>query len=286
MTYDAFETSTAEGRPLFLYRFAEGTELWRFTSRASDWVVPGGTFDDEPGDTIWTASAVSHGNVVQSGDPRRVDLAITFPLSDPFARRYLGSRGSAVTTLTIFRSHEQVPDEVVAHWKGRIVSARVEGVRITLQAESLFTAMRRQGVRAKYQRLCRHVLYVGGCRLDIADFLVAATATGRSGLQITVPEAATQPDGWYRGGVLRHGGVPGFIIGHTGTTLTLSGRMPELEAAIDAAVATAGPPVPVEIAPGCDLRRDTCASRFDNLLNFGGFPDIPGRNPFGGTSII
>lgn len=282
MTYNTLETSTAEGRPLFLYRFAEGAETWRFASRPVDWVVPGGTVANDADDTTWSASPVAHGNVVQSGDPRRVDLSITFPLSDPFARRYLGPRGSAVTTLTIFRGHEQVPDEVVAHWKGRIVSARVEGVRITLQAESLFTAMRRQGVRARYQRLCRHVLYAGGCRLDIAEVLVAATATGRSGVQITVPEAAAQPDGFYRGGVLRHAGVPGFIIGHIGATLTLSGRMPTLEVAIDDPEVIAS----VEIAPGCDLRRDTCASRFDNLLNFGGFPDIPGRNPFGGTSII
>lgn len=282
MTYDMYETSTAEGRPLFLYRFAEGAEVWRFAGRVSDWIAPSGTFADEPSNTTWTASALSHGNIIQSGDPRRVDLSITFPLSDPFARRYLGPRGSAVTTLTIFRGHEQVPDEVVAHWKGRIVSARVEGVRITLQAESLFTTMRRQGVRAKYQRLCRHVLYAGGCRLDIEDFMVAATATSRSGTQITVPEAAIQPDGWYRGGVLRHTGVPGFIVGHVGTTLTLAGRLTELEAAIDDPEITAS----VEIAPGCDLRRDTCVSRFDNLLNFGGFPDIPGRNPFGGTSII
>jgi uncharacterized phage protein (TIGR02218 family) len=282
MTYDALEISTAEGRPLFLYRFVDGAEVWRFASRGSDWVVPGGTLPDESADTSWTASAVSHGNVVQSGDPRRVDLSITFPLSDAFARRYLGPRGSTVTTLTIFRSHEQVPDEVVAHWKGRIVSARVEGVRITLQAESLFTSMRRQGVRAKYQRLCRHVLYAEGCRLDIEDFLVVATATARSGSQITLPEAAVQPDGWYRGGVLRHTGLPGFIIGHVGTTITLAGRMPDLEAAIDDPETAAS----VEIAPGCDLRRDTCTSRFDNLLNFGGFPDIPGRNPFGGTSII
>ncbi|MCA0871383.1 phage BR0599 family protein [Seohaeicola saemankumensis] len=282
MTYDLLETSTAEGRPLFLYRFAEGSEIWRFTSRATDWVVPGGTLADEPDDTTWTASALSHGNVIQSGDPRRVDLGLTFPLSDAFARRYLGPRGSAITTLTIFRGHEQVPDELVAHWKGRIVSARVEGVRITLQAESLFTAMRRQGVRARYQRLCRNVLYAGGCGLDIADFLVSGTATARSGLQITVPEAAEQPDGWYRGGVLRHAGVPGFIIGHVGTTLTLAGRMPGLETEIDDPGVTAN----VEIAPGCDLRRDTCTGRFGNLLNFGGFPDIPGRNPFGGSSII
>ena len=143
---------------------------WRVTSRSADWVVPGGTLADEPGETVWTASAVSHGNVVQSGDPRRVDLSVTFPLSDPLARRWLGPRGSTVTTLTIFRGHEQVPDEVVAHWKGRIVSARVEGVRITLRAESLVTTLRRQGGRARYQRLCRHALYASGCRLDIEDF--------------------------------------------------------------------------------------------------------------------
>lgn len=282
MTYDLIETSTDEGRPLYLYRFAEGPAIWRFTSRAADWVVPAGTLADEPDDTTWTASALSHGNVVQSGDPRRVDLGLAFPLSDAFARHYLGPRGSSVTTLTIFRGHEQVPGELVAHWKGRIVSARVEGVRITLQAESLFTAMRRQGVRARYQRVCRHVLYASGCRLDIADFEIAGTATTRSGLQITVPEAAEQPDGWYRGGVLRHAGVPGFVIGHVGATLKLAGRMPALEAAIDDPEVTPT----VAIAPGCDLRRDTCATRFDNLLNFGGFPDIPGRNPFGGTSVI
>jgi hypothetical protein len=58
--------------------------------------------------------------------------------------------------------------------------------------------------------------------------------------------------------------------------------MPDLEAAIDDPDGLAL----VEIAPGCDLRRDTCKAKFGNLLNFGGFPDIPGRNPFGGTSIM
>ena len=83
-------------------------------------------------------------------------------------------------------------------------------------------------------------------------------------------------------GVLRHAGVPGFVIGHVGPTMTLAGRLPAVEEVIDDPGVTAG----VEIAPGCDLRRDTCVGRFGNLLNFGGFPDIPGRNPFGGGSII
>lgn len=85
-----------------------------------------------------------------------------------------------------------------------------------------------------------------------------------------------------RRGVLRHNGLPGFIVGNFGTTVTLAGRMPALGAEIDDPDITAS----VEIAPGCDPRRDTRATRFDNLLNFYGFPDIPGRNPFGGTRII
>ena len=286
MSYDLIETTTAEGRPYFLYLFADGNQLWRFTSRAGDWTSPAGAIADGGEELIWTASPVSHGSILQSSDPRRVDLSVSFPLSDPFARRYLGPRGRSVTTLTIFRGHEQVPDEVVAHWKGRIVSARVAGQVITLRCESLFTALRRDGIRARYQRLCRHALYAGGCGLDIEAHLVTLTATARSGLTLTVTEAALYPAGWFRGGILRHAGLMGFITGHVGAAITLAGRLPELEAAIDAAAAQDPPSIPVDLAPGCDLRRETCEAKFDNLLNYGGFPDIPGRNPFGGGSIL
>jgi uncharacterized phage protein (TIGR02218 family) len=286
MSYDLAETSTAEGRPYFLYLFAEGERLWRFTSRADDWLSPAAAFPAEGVDLNWAAAAISHGAIVQSSDPRRVDLSVTLPLSDAFARRYLGPRSGPVSSLTIFRGHEQLPAEVVAHWKGRVVSARTEGPRITLRCESLFTAMRRAGVRAKYQRLCRHPLYSRGCRLDIETYFVGGAASARAGNRITVAEAALLPDGWFRGGVLRHAGAFGFIIGHSGASLTLAGRMPELEAAIDAALAVPDTLALIEMAPGCDLRSPTCKAKFGNLLNFGGFPDIPGRNPFGGTSIV
>jgi hypothetical protein len=45
-------------------------------------------------------------------------------------------------------------------------------------------------------------------------------------------------------------------------------------------------PLLVDLAPGCDLRAATCAAKFGNLANFGGFPEIPGRNPLGGGSIV
>ena len=286
MTYATIESSTAEGRPYYLYQFVEGDQVWRFTSRAADW-----TSAASEGDAItWEPAAVAHGDVVQTSEIERGRLELTWPLSHPFARRFLAPLGNTPVTLTIFRGHEQVLGETVAHWKGRVVGAEVEGVRILLNCESVFSTLRRAGVRAKYQRLCRHALYGRGCGLDIGFHWQTRTVTAVSGNALTIPEAAAQPDGWFRGGVLRFGAQLGFITGHVGTTLNLSRPMPELAAALAAPELDpeTGDPLPLiaDIAPGCDLRASTCAAKFGNLANFGGFPEIPGRNPFGGSSIV
>jgi len=286
MTYATIEASAAGGRPYYLYQFVEGDQVWRFTSRASDWTSAA----SEGGALRWEAAAISHGDVVQTSEIERGRLELTWPLSHPFARRFLAPLGNRPVTLTIFRGHEQVLGETVAHWKGRIVGAEVEGVRILLNCESVFSTLRRAGVRAKYQRLCRHALYGRGCGLDIAFHWQTGTVTSASGNALTIPEAAGQPAGWFRGGVLRFGAQLGFITGQVGPTLTLSRPMPELAAALAAPEIDpeTGDPIPLvaDIAPGCDLRAATCAAKFGNLPNFGGFPEIPGRNPFGGSSIV
>lgn len=286
MTYATIEASPAEGRPYYLYQFVEGDQVWRFTSRAADW-----TSAASEGDTInWEATAISHGDVVQTSEIERGRLELTWPLSHPFARRFLAPLANTPVTLTIFRGHEQVLGETVAHWKGRVVGAEVEGVRILLNCESVFSTLRRAGVRAKYQRLCRHALYGRGCGLDIGFHWQTGTVTTASGNALTIPEASGQPDDWFRGGVLRFGAQLGFVTGHVGTTLTLSRPMPEVAAALATPEVDpeSGDPIPVvaDIAPGCDLRAATCAAKFGNLANFGGFPEIPGRNPFGGSSIV
>lgn len=186
MTYDAYETSVADGRPYFLYRFASGADVWRFAALETDWTADGET---------WAASSVSHGPITQSGDPRRVDVSVVFPISDGWARRFLGPPGDPVT-LTMFRGHHHDPSgEVVAWWKGRVVSGRAEGERIILRCESVFTSMKRLGVRAVYQRTCRHALYSGGCGLDLASWQTAGTvsAIGARKVGLTIAEAAAQP---------------------------------------------------------------------------------------------
>jgi len=286
MSYASIEASTAEGRPYYLYQFIEGEQVWRFTSRASAWISEG----DGGTEITWEPAAVAHGDVVQTSEIERGRLELTWPLSHPFARRFLAPQGNTRVTLTIFRGHEQVPGETVAHWKGRVVGAEVDGQRIMLQAESIFSTLRRAGVRAKYQRLCRHAHYGRGCNLDIALQWQTGTVTEVAGVLVTIPEAAGYPDGWFRAGVLRFGPERGFITDHAGALIILLRPMPALAAAVadpELDPETDEPlPVLIDIAPGCDLRATTCAGKFANLLNFGGFPEIPGRNPLGGGSIV
>ena len=42
----------------------------------------------------------------------------------------------------------------------------------------------------------------------------------------------------------------------------------------------------VTLYPGCTKSRAVCKNKFDNLNNYGGFPWIPTKNPFGGSSIV
>lgn len=274
MSYSDYETSVEDGRPFYLYQFASGAEVWRFAALEQVREANGET---------WDPRQIGHGSVVQSGDPRRVDLSVSMPISDPWARRFLGAPGDPMT-ITIFRGHHHDPSgDVVAWWKGRVISARTEGERILLRCESLFTSMKRQGVRAKYQRTCRHALYHGGCRLALADWQAAGTvsAIGGRGVGLTVAEAAEAEDGRFSGGILQFGDVMGMIARHAGATVRLFARMPALEAEV-----AANGSASVLLAPGCDLTRATCDRKFGNVLNFGGFPLIPGRNPFDGSSIV
>lgn len=95
------------------------------------------------------------------------------------------------------------------------------------------------------------------------------------GLTLTISEAALKPDGYFTGGMLKlPDNTSRFIVAHAGDQITISRP-----------VAQAIGNLTASIYPGCDHLKETCNNKFQNLDNFGGFPFIPGRNPFNGSSI-
>lgn len=281
MTFSAIAGLLSGQRPFYLYLFRRAGVEYRYTTLPANLerTVSGVT------GTTWAASAISHGRIPYSSESYRSEFPVTLPLSDEFARLFLAPVGVEVATVTVWRGFLNDPDaELVVQYKGGVLGAkpRQDGT-IVLTCMSELSGLRRKGLTAVIQRPCRHALYHGGCGLDLADYLTTAaiTAMTTDGLTLTVPVADAQPDGYFSAGVFQYGTSREMIAQHTGETLKLAAPVPGLTAAF----AASGGALTVSIAPGCNLTRDTCLTRFDNLNNFGGFPWLT-DTPFDGRSIV
>lgn len=270
MTYLGRDTSIEDGSPFFLYEFNIGATTYRFTDLPDDII-----FNSE----TWTAWPVKHTEVQQSNEVAKNQVKIDLPIGNSFTDQYIGKTPESVVTFTLYRSHIGETEFIVAY-KGRVTTHEISTLILKLTCESVYTSLKRTGVRARFLLTCRHALYGRGCNLDRATFAEAGTATGITGLDLTVTEASGFADGFFTGGYIEFpDGSRRSIANHVGTTITL---INESQYLID------NPPIstPVTLYPGCDRTLDTCINKFNNVLNQGGFRWIPNKNPTGGNSIV
>lgn len=268
-----------------MYRFVEQgrteSEVWTFTS------------GDEPveymGET-YTPVPIGRSEAETKSELSRANIEVKMDLDNPVGQRWLHDHVEAMVTLTIFERDED--DEVSVVWKGRLSGVKPTMSEIVLSFESVFTSLRRPGLRARYQRSCRHMLYSRGCGVDKEAWAVKGVPTAINGLVVTVPEAAAYPDGYFTTGILEGpDGTLRFITNHVGNQLTLLRPFESLAKALalDGYGLSYGKyygGAAVRMFPGCDRTRGTCHGRFNNLMNYGGFDWIPIRNPFDGSSIV
>lgn len=266
MSFWPFELSWHNASPVEIYEFVAGTTT-RYTNRGAD-VTHGGH--------TWAAVPIRRDEIRQSAELASNRIQLELPRTNAFAAQFIGYPQDLIATLTIWRGHASDPDgEFVAYWKGRVVAAKAQGSTIRLECEPVFTSLRRPGLRARYQKQCRHTLYGTGCNLDKAAFAIAATAGAVSGAALTVAAAAGYADGWFAGGMVGYGGVLRLVTAHAGSALTLMRPFADL---------TAG--AAITLYPGCDRTLTVCDARFGNRLNNGAFPYLPDKNPMGGSSIL
>jgi uncharacterized phage protein (TIGR02218 family) len=131
-----------------------------------------------------------------------------------------------------------------------------------------------------YQTPCAAVLGDSACRVDtsrpefMTECAVGSVSEGRIfGLE-GVPYFRS---GWFANGRLEIlSGQAAGLIGAVKVDWTgADTRMIELWTAIRAPVA---PGDAVRLIAGCDKRASTCRAKFDNFVNYRGFPHIPGED--------
>lgn len=249
-----------------MYRFVENDlTVWRYTSAD----VPQ-SYNGED----YSCVAIGRSQAENKNDFTHSSISVTVSLDNELGRKLLVDSSDTILTLTVFQRDE---DEVSVQWKGRLTAVKPNDKSIELQFESIFTSLRRVGLRQRYQRPCPHVLYRGGCRLNKEDFATVSTAGAytSNGLVLSVPDASSFPDGYFTGGMIEIDGVFRFIQSHSGWQITLMRPIAGFDTV-----------KPCKIYPGCDRSKATCNSKFGNVLNFGGFPYFPLKNPFNLTSIV
>ena len=269
MSYLSKDQSTEDSNPYYRFLFVQGSTEYRYTTQPYIVGDSGGTWEPVP---------IDSSEITQSNEMAKDAVKLIIPSDNSFARLFLGGVPEQITSITIFRG-DGAEEEFEYYWKGRVAGASVTGDMVTLECENIFTSMRRPGLRARYQKNCRHALYRRGCSLNDYDFAAAGVATSASGFLVTIQDLidSSITDGYFTGGMIETGdGFLRYITNHSGTTLTLIRPFQALEDEVNGSAGTAN----VTLYPGCDHTRNTCKDKFNNLNNFGGFPWIPGKNPF------
>lgn len=273
MSFVEYETSVDEGKPVALYEFKRGAKRWTYNSSDRNIVYGGLTYE---------GLSVSDDGITQSGQAAVDDFKVKLPTRAGIVALYRGSAPSDTIYLTVRHLH-YFPDSPIApvQWVGVVQQARqTSAVEAEITCQTLGATLQREGLRQGWDRMCPHTLYDHRCKVDKTAFVVTVTAiTGLTGISITAPEFATKPDRYFDAGFIEWDIGDGAVERrpvelHLDDTITLLAFTDGLAIGDD-----------LRIYPGCLRTISECDTKFDNHLNYGGFPHLPGDSPFDGNPV-
>jgi uncharacterized phage protein (TIGR02218 family) len=274
MSLNAFTLSSFLGRPVCLYKFAWGGQVWRYTSADRDIEYP------EASGVMWTAIPVSDNGFTQGA--QQEPFVVTLPRSLDLVQLFKGTPPSTSIAMIAYRFQRDDPDnEATVYWIGTVGSIKgLDAVKAEVTGLSISQTIRRTGNRVGWEVNCPHALFDAGCRLNKDDWGHATTITAIAGTTITVASLSL-PAAQYAGGFIEWDATGFDSVDRrpidslvAGLTFDLLGRADRLEVGQD-----------VTIFPGCDLSAETCDGVFDNLANHGGFGFMSKKSPFDGNPI-
>ena len=116
--------------------------------------------------------------------------------------------------------------------------------------------------------------------VDRTTFAVSGTLLSISGSALQAAILGSFTDGWFAGGYCEWEIATGVfqrrgIESHIGSSVSVIGGLGGL-----------APGSAVTFYPGCAHTSETCHSKFNNHLNYGGTPYMRGTSPFDGTPIF
>lgn len=272
-TLETLDSSIHDSRPGELYEIRYSGQVWRYTNTSTQIVRASQT---------WVPQAISR-DIIESGTPTtKSNCSFKLPENLPVADIFRARPPSELVMMTVWEIdmlHPEAGERVI--WKGRITNCMWQTGEIVLTSESVFSSLRRTGLRRRYQVRCPHALYGEQCGVVAVDHREEYVLGSYSGLTLTVPGISGKPDNYFSGGFLTwvngtHGNVEKLMIRSSGgTSVTVSGLPQGLVAGAE-----------LSMYKGCDHRLTSGCAGFGNEHNYGGMWFKPQENPFDGNSLF
>lgn len=266
MTFEAQEEG--DGYPIELYDFKLGSEEFFLTSHDADITHLSNTY---------VSTQMQRQSVEQNTEIERQELKIDIQRDAELLENFVAFPPTQIMTLSIFRKHlNDGADEFVVVWKGRVLTVEWSGSQAAIACEPVFTSLKRPGLRRKYQAQCPHIHYGAECKVNNLAFQTIGTVSAFTATTITAPEWAATAAEFYNGGYITfdNNNFRTVFDDDGAGTLTILTQFPDIEVGSS-----------IEAFPGCNHDLTDCKDRYDNVLNYGGFPYSPERNPFGGAIL-
>ena len=248
-------------------------ELYAFASSSAQFYLTPHEFDVDLDGNLYASLSIERNELALGAEAAKSALDLKLPPDGDLVRHLLATSLTGETTaITLRIARRDTWGDYWwlsgTRWMGRVLGVEIADDVARVRCESAQISLKRIGLRRLYSRKCSHVLYSSACGASaIAASAFVSNSSGRN--------------------VELDGGVPGSVSGGVA-----GGWLQTPEGARHMIVSDYGSGVellyPVAIEPGtevqmtvgCDHSTETCASRFGNLDNYGGFPAIPSKNPF------
>lgn len=271
MTFDNREGSVEGGNPEEFYLFTRGTDTWALTTSSVQVTVGG---------QAYTPAAIKRGALRSDDEIKGTTLEINLPRTHAFAIQMFADPDSLPVRCVLRQKHGD-DSEAVIKFRGNFISFAWNAGQAQMLFSSIENEMQRELPRVSIQRQCPWMLYDSNCGVLVASHTHTALVqdiglfNGKEVL-ITVDtidgganEAMIGPgETTFQLGVLVKGQARRWIERQAEGLLKLMTPLDGLEVG-DA----------IQLIKGCNRLTDQCEDRFDNLENFGGFPNLPTQNP-------
>ena len=244
------------------------SDVIRLSACVGDITFDGDTFYGTPGFSLTTITSAAF------GQPPAVDIEIPVSTSGPITPDDITFGALDSADVDIWMLDYSFPDDGrMAMFRGKISAVEISDTgAATFQIEGYASDLMELVVET-YSTTCPASLGDSRCQKNLTAFTHSATVSAVTSRSVfTLTSNFGKANGWFANGALKFtsGANDGFAFDIRSWT--------QSSARVDLwlpAIKDVAPGDTLQIVAGCDKLPETCRTKFDNIINFQGFPFLP-----------